>query len=493
MIDTGAAPASQITPYVDGQPVAYTKLESGTGAGNFANSTLYLMSRAGSSLFGAGDLDELAVYTKALTAAQIQDHYSSFGTNRRPNAAFTISKNPVKPNASVTFNASGSSDPDGSIVRYQWDLDGNGSFETDTGTTPTVSKSYAAQGAVPISLRVIDNQGGTDVTTTTLVVGNSQPTASFTATPNPAVVSQTVTFDASASADPDGTVVKYEWDLDGNGTLRDDDDRSDDDDDVRGGSDDQRRSAGNRRRRRPPVRRRARCRFTAPRTATQCSRHAGLLDYWRLDETTGPTFADGKGASPATASGGVTFGVPGAFTGANVAARFDGTSGFAQTPLDLSATSTLTIEFWLKWSAYVDDDALAMEFTPNFNGNPGGFLVDPNASNGLFGVGIGSDDNRNDVFFPRPSAGVWHHYAFVIDTTAAAATQITPYVDGQPVSFSKLSNGTGAGAVCELDALPDVPRAELRSSEPGDLDEVAIYTQPLSAATIATHYADGAS
>ena len=37
----------QITPYVDGQPVPYTKLDSGTGAGNFANSTLYMMSRAG--------------------------------------------------------------------------------------------------------------------------------------------------------------------------------------------------------------------------------------------------------------------------------------------------------------------------------------------------------------------------------------------------------------------------------------------------------------
>ena len=64
-----------------------------------------------------------------------------------------------------------------------------------------------------------------------------------------------------------------------------------------------------------------------------------------------------------------------------------------------------------------------MEFTPNFNANAGGFLVDPNAGEfgGTFGVAIGTAANRNSVFFARPSAGAWHHYAIVINTTAAAA------------------------------------------------------------------------
>ena len=53
------------------------------------------------------------------------------------------------------------------------------------------------------------------------------------------------------------------------------------------------------------------------------------------------------------------------------------------------APSKLTIEFWLKWNDYANNDALAMEFTPNFNSNAGGFLVDPNAGQfgGTFGVG----------------------------------------------------------------------------------------------------------
>ena len=49
----------------------------------------------------------------------------------------------------------------------------------------------------------------------------------------------------------------------------------------------------------------------------------------------------------------------------------------------------------MKWDNFADDDDLAFEFTPNFNSNPGGFLVDPNApeEGGKFGVGIGAGES----------------------------------------------------------------------------------------------------
>ena len=221
VLDSTKPAATQITPYIDGQAVSYQKLDSGTGAGPFANSVLNFMSRDGASLFGQGDLDEVAVYNRALSAATIADHYSSSGTNRRPNAAFSISPNPAKPGQTVTFNASASTDPDGTIANYEWDLDGNGTYEQQ-GPSATVSRSYASATSPTVKLRVTDDLGGTDTETRDLVVTNTAPTASFTATPNPAQVGASVAFNASASSDPDGTIAKYEWDLDGNGSYETD-------------------------------------------------------------------------------------------------------------------------------------------------------------------------------------------------------------------------------------------------------------------------------
>ena len=178
------------------------------------------MSRAGTSNFGAGDLDEVAIYGGALDPATITEHYESYGTNRRPVAAFEPSPAGPKPGQQVTFDASASGDPDGSIVDYKWDLDGNGSFETDTGTTPTVTHTYSEEGTVNVGLRVTDNQTGTDVVTRGLnVLSNQPPTASFNATPNPVLVNSVVTLGASASSDSDGSITHFEWDLDGNGSY----------------------------------------------------------------------------------------------------------------------------------------------------------------------------------------------------------------------------------------------------------------------------------
>ncbi len=91
-------------------------------------------------------------------------------TNRAPTASFTATPNPVAPGANVSFNASGSVDPDGTIAKYEWDLDGNGSYETNTGTTATTTKSFTPAGAKTIGLRVTDNSGATGTTTQTVTV-----------------------------------------------------------------------------------------------------------------------------------------------------------------------------------------------------------------------------------------------------------------------------------------------------------------------------------
>jgi YD repeat-containing protein len=489
VLNSAAPAAEQVIPYVDGQPIAYEKLNSGTGAGNFANSTLYFMSRAANSLFGKGNLDEVALYNRALTPAEIAAHYQSSSSNQAPSASFTVSASPVSVGTQVNFDASASKDPDGTIAKYEWDLDGNGTYETSTGSTATVSKSYAAPGTYQVGLRVTDNGGATATTTRTVVVGGGLPTASFTATPGVVSAGGQVSFDGSASKDPDGTITKYEWDLDGNGSYE-----------TNTGS--------------TPTVNKAYAEAgsykvglrvtdnsgntaTSTQTVTVNGQYAstiaatpGLLDYWRLGDGPGTTFADAVGSQPATAQGGVTFGATGAIASEpDTSASFDGTSGAASVPLDLSGTSQLTLEFWMNWSAYANNDALAFEFTPNFNSNGGGFLIDPNAGElgGKFGVAIGREGSRNNVYFPRPSAGSWHHYTFVFNTQAAAGEQITPYVDGKPVSFEKLNSGTGAGNFANS-TLYFMSRAANSLFGKGNLDEVALYNRALSATEVENHY-----
>src|SRR5262249_23208123 len=50
-------------------------------------------------------------------------------------------------------------DPNGRIVRYEWDLDGNGTFERDTTTTSTTTVTFDERGTHPVNVRVTDAGG----------------------------------------------------------------------------------------------------------------------------------------------------------------------------------------------------------------------------------------------------------------------------------------------------------------------------------------------
>ena len=142
--------------------------------------------------------------------------YVNSAANVPPVPALAVSPHVVPTGQPVTFSAAAAVDPDGTIVRYEWDLDGNGSFETDTGQTPSLSRTFATPATVQVSVRVTDDDGRTAQTARTLRV-SAPPRPSFTVTPNPVSPGREVIFDASGSTDLDGSVAGYEWDLDGDG------------------------------------------------------------------------------------------------------------------------------------------------------------------------------------------------------------------------------------------------------------------------------------
>jgi len=60
---------------------------------------------------------------------------------------------------SVDFDASASTDADGSIVNYAWDPEGDGSFDVTTNNSPLFSFEYGAAGDFQAAVRVTDDDG----------------------------------------------------------------------------------------------------------------------------------------------------------------------------------------------------------------------------------------------------------------------------------------------------------------------------------------------
>ncbi len=80
--------------------------------------------------------------------------------NRPPRAALRVAPNVVAGERPVSFDASGSADPEGRPLRYDWDLDGDGTFEARS-ASPTVARRYQGSAAITARVRVTDRHGST--------------------------------------------------------------------------------------------------------------------------------------------------------------------------------------------------------------------------------------------------------------------------------------------------------------------------------------------
>ncbi|MBO1031371.1 PKD domain-containing protein, partial [Tessaracoccus sp. SD287] len=150
-----------------------------------------------------GTIDEAVVYRAPLTSAQVQEHHI-LGVSGTPNATPVAQFTTVTDDLTATFDGSASSDSDGTIATYSWNF-GDGS--TGTGAKP--EHTYALPGTYPVSLTVTDDRGATATTEAPVVVRapNEVPVANFSF----AADFLQLSFDGTASTDPDGTIESYSW------------------------------------------------------------------------------------------------------------------------------------------------------------------------------------------------------------------------------------------------------------------------------------------
>ncbi|MCC7479563.1 hypothetical protein IT575_14065 [bacterium] len=121
--------------------------------------------------------------------------------------------------APVTINLTATaSDLDGSIVKYEFDLDGVGNLEVDNGMDNTAQIMAAAAGSYKTRVRVTDNMGAATIVTLFIEVQDDEPNAAPTVSLQSDMTSGDAPLAVHLSAfasDSDGSVVNYAFNCDG--------------------------------------------------------------------------------------------------------------------------------------------------------------------------------------------------------------------------------------------------------------------------------------
>ncbi len=138
-------------PYALAASAAHTRtaLAPGVAAGRANYVRLRLLETADTSPYI--DFSELSVYGNAL-----------------PVVALSAPASGVVGRA-LTLSAAGTADPDGTIARYEWDFDGNGTADRVT-TTPATAYAYGRAGSFRATVTAVDSKGGRNAAARTIAI-----------------------------------------------------------------------------------------------------------------------------------------------------------------------------------------------------------------------------------------------------------------------------------------------------------------------------------
>ncbi len=118
-------------------------------------------------------------------------------------------------NTPLTFNGSGSSDPQGESLTYSWNFGDGG-----TSSSANPQHTYAAAGTYTVTLTVTDISGlsGTATTKATVAATAAAPPVANPGGPYTAYYYTPLTFNGSGSSDPQGETLSYSWNFGDNTT-----------------------------------------------------------------------------------------------------------------------------------------------------------------------------------------------------------------------------------------------------------------------------------
>lgn len=156
-------------------------------------------------IFGPYGSTQALYYMNYLNGGEVRRIAFTGTANRAPTAVAAANPTSGPAPLDVSFSSTGSSDPDGDPLTYDWDF-GDGSPHS---TSASPSHTYTAAGTFTATLRVSDNRGGEGTATVRIDSGNTPPVPTIQ-TPTPSkrfAVGEVVMLSGAATDAQEGTLA----------------------------------------------------------------------------------------------------------------------------------------------------------------------------------------------------------------------------------------------------------------------------------------------
>jgi hypothetical protein len=119
---------------------------------------------------------QTAVLILGVAVVACSPAYACPPSNKAPVAILTADPTYAAVNEDIVFDGNSSYDSDGSIVKYEWDFDGDLVYDyNETPGDGIAVHSYSSPGEYTVTLRVTDDDSATDTDTTKVVVLSDNP------------------------------------------------------------------------------------------------------------------------------------------------------------------------------------------------------------------------------------------------------------------------------------------------------------------------------